>query len=187
MPGPLAVGDVWAVQTAGLPGELIRVGAALEGKATPANHVVIVHHQDARGRWWGVEGRPGGVAWCDMAEYTTGPLARLAASNYAQPRTAAQRAQIAVTAEGLLHTGYDWVGGIITDGLDDVHAKDLGDLIDKWWGWGDDGRAHGEVVCSSAAAWDYDHLSIAAPKGDAETVQPADWWEWNTEEGWLTR
>ena len=196
MTGPVAIGDVWAVHTAGIPAKLIDIGDVIEGKPTPANHVVVAHHQDARGRWWGVEGRPGGVAWCEMAGYTTGPAARLAASNYQQPRTAVQRAAVAKAAEGLLHVGYDWVGGIIPDGFDDVGLKDLAGLIDKWWGWGsepDDGGtttlapAPGHVVCSSLAAWVYDHLGLPAPAGDAELVQPADWWDWNTEEGWLTR
>jgi hypothetical protein len=176
----MGIGDVCAVDTSGLAGDLIRLGSELEGKPAPASHVVVVHHVDKRGRWWGVAGQPGGVGWADMLDYTTGPLAPHSNSNAVQPRTTAQRALLAKTAAGLLGVQYDWVGGIGGDALDDVHLAELADLVDDWWGWGDrTGLAPAHVVCSSMAAWVQRHVGLAAPAGAAELVQPADWWRFN--------
>jgi hypothetical protein len=187
--GTLGVGDVIAVDGAGWAADLIRFGAILEGESTPASHVVVATRIDRRARWWGIEGRPGGVGWVDMAKYTTGKLAPLSNSNELQPRTDAERALIAKVAEGLLGTDYDWFGGITGDGLDDIHLKDLTDIIDHLWGWKDQNNidvAPGHVVCSSAAEWIYRALHLKAPQRHiTESVQPADWWIFNHTEGWM--
>ena len=84
----LGIGDVLAVNTGNaITSELIRLGEAIEGKPNLANHVVIVHHQDAKGTWWGIEGRPGGVGYVDMARYLGTSLVKYADSNAAEPRT----------------------------------------------------------------------------------------------------
>lgn len=180
----LGIGDVIAVHHRGLPGDLIELGDAIAGKPALATHVIVVHHQDAAGRWWGIQGEPGGVGWVDLASLPTSMFVTWDNTNHAQPRTVAQRAAIAALCEGLLHVKYDWVGGIAVDGLDDIHLEQLGALVDKWWGWGT-GPAPGHVVCSSMPAWAHSQLGLARPKGNAETIQPADWWAFNADQGWL--
>jgi hypothetical protein len=185
--GELAVGDVIAVRTSGWAADVIRFAEALGGKSNLASHVAIVHHRDIRKRWWGIEGRPGGVGWVDMAKYTRGPFAKFGNSNAAQPRTEAQRVTIATVASGLLGVGYDWAGGIFADGLDDMHLGSLAVLLDLWWGWADKShQAPGHLVCSSAAAWVYRSLGLPRPAGTSERIQPSDWWDWNTAAGWET-
>lgn len=183
---PLGVGDVWAVDTTGLAADLIRLGEEVAGGAQPASHVVIVHHSDGRGRWWGVEGRPGGVGWADMAKYTGSRLASVARTDAALPRTPAQRRAVARAAEGLLGCGYDWIGGIAADCAFDLGARGLVRFLDRWWGWGNPAdAAPGHVVCSSLAAWVHRHAGLPAPEGhpSPETVQPADWWAFNNNLG----
>jgi len=179
---PVGVGDVIAVRTSGLGGAAIRLGSVLGGEPSPASHVAIICRRDARGRWWAIEGRPGGVGWVDAGKYLHGKLARYGNSNAAQPRTGSQRTAIARTAAGLLGTGYDWVGGIAGDGLDDMHLTRLAALLDEWWGWTDPanpGAAPGHIVCSSAASWAYRTLGLPGPEGVTERIQPADWWRYN--------
>lgn len=180
----LGIGDVLAVNTGNaITSELIRLGEAIEGKPNLANHVVIVHHQDAKGTWWGIEGRPGGVGYVDMAKYLSTSLVKYADSNAAEPRTTDQRATIAKAAVGMLGVGYDWVGGIASDALDAFRLRDLAGLLDHWWGWKDPANpalrpAH--VVCSSLAAWVYRNLGLACPPvTDEELCMPADWWDFN--------
>jgi hypothetical protein len=190
--GPLGIGDVIAVEITGLADDLIRVGDDIKGKPTPASHVVVVHHQDSAGRWWGIQGQPGTVGWVDMAEYWGSPTAKAGNSNGLQPRTPAQRQSVADLCAGLVGIGrYDWLGGIVPDGLDDVHLPELADLVDKWWGWQStpgkpEALAPGHVVCSSMPAWAHDRLGIPRPmpKNNAEAIQPADWWVFNNEEQW---
>src|SRR5690242_20152365 len=66
-------GDILAVNTGMHFGSrMIRFGAAVRelvtGKAEPdfVNHIAFVHHIDAHGVPWGLEGRPGGVGWVDL-------------------------------------------------------------------------------------------------------------------------
>jgi hypothetical protein len=182
--GPLGVGDVCAVDVPGLAGYWINIGAALRGKGgAPATHVVVVTHMDARHRWWGIQGQPGGVAEVDMAQYWGSPTARYGNSNHLQPRTNAQRAAMAHLMTGLLNKGYDWIGGIAADGFDDAHLPELADMIDKLWGWGaaTGQLAPAHLVCSAVASWGHKQLGLAGPPGPTERVQPADWWQFNAE------
>lgn len=175
-------GDVVAVDTGNaLQDDLIRLGALLDHEPAPANHVVIVHHRDQAGTLWGIEGRPGGVGYADMAKYTHGPLARYANSNTALPRSALQSDAVCMTAAKLLCTPYDWAGGIAADGLTALHLTDIAAQLDKWWGWHDGTTLRpAHVVCSSLAAWVYLHLGLPCPKvADAELCMPADWWAYN--------
>jgi hypothetical protein len=180
----IGTGDVFALDTGNaVTSILIRIGEALDDEPSPANHVAIAHHQDKAGTWWGIEGRPGGVGWVDMAKYLDSPLARFANSNAAEVRSDAQRAAIAEVTAGMLRVGYDWVGGITCDTLDAVRLDALGDLIDRWWGWHDPSNPTlrpGHVVCSSLAAWVYRNQGLPCPPvRDEELCLPSDWWEFN--------
>jgi cell wall-associated NlpC family hydrolase len=177
LPEP-APGDVWAVDTgSSLSARLIRVGAVLAGQPGIVNHVVGVHHQDRRGRWWGVEGRPGGVGWADLGRYRRGPLARLGNSNAAQPKTAVQRQAVCAAAAALVGVPYDWAGGIGADALDALGLGDLAGVLDGMWGWRRGGTAPGHVVCSSLYAWVYAKAGLSGPRG--ERCTPASWWTFN--------
>ena len=54
-------GDVLAVRTGGWTGRIIRFGAALRDQPNLDSHIAVIHHKDAQGTLWCVEGRPGGV------------------------------------------------------------------------------------------------------------------------------
>jgi len=173
-------GDVWAVDAPGLGRIPIMIGSWLLGHPAPVDHVVVSHHQDKNNIWWGIEGRPSRVGWVDMSVYmkTPGQL-RHALGNTMQPRTDAQRQAVCKLMEGLLGTGYDWIGGIVADFDAVLRAEDLAKLVDHWWGWPDDVARPPHVVCSSAAAWAYGRLGLDRPGGPEELVSPADWWDFN--------
>ncbi len=179
----LKPGDVVAVDTGNAIGEdLIRLGELLDGTPAPANHVVIVHHRDRAGTLWGIEGRPGGVGFVDMAKYSAGPLAKYGNSNGALPRNAMQSEAICQAAMSMLGTPYDWLGGIDGDALTALRMRDLAKMLDKWWGWPDvcgTALRPGHVVCSSLAQWVYVRLGMPAPAAAAELCTPADWWAFN--------
>ena len=160
----IGVGDVLAVRTAGWAARLINVGAALRGHPAMDNHVVICHHKDSTGQWWGLEGKPGGVGQVTLDRYLSSPYT---VNNCGQPRSEQQRYDVAVAAEALLATQYDWVG-IARDGLEAIGAPRL--WSDDWHGQGPPGH----VVCSSYAAWLYEHVGLDAPVGQ-RSVTPADW------------
>jgi cell wall-associated NlpC family hydrolase len=176
-------GDVVAVDTGdALQDDLIRLGGLLKGEPSPANHVVIVHHRDKAGTLWGIEGRPGGVGYVDMAKYLREPLVKYGNSNTALARTAQQSAAICEAALSLLGTPYDWTGGIAADALGSLpYLKELSGLLDKLWGWKDGSNLRpAHVVCSSLAQWVYAHLGLPCPEvRDAELCTPADWWAYN--------
>jgi hypothetical protein len=179
----VGAGDVLAVNTGNaLFSRLIRLGEALRDQPNLANHVVIAHHRDAKGTWWGIEGRPGGVGWAQLDGYLADTRT---AANTGQPRTDAQRDSIAKAAEAMLGVGYDWVGGILCDALDDVACRNAAKLVDDWWGWRSGGARPGHVVCSSLAAYVYKVNGLAHPStGTEEVCQPSDWWAFNNAHGW---
>lgn len=182
MIGTLNPGDVVAVNTGNAPqDDLIRLGALLDGTPAPANHVVIVHHRDEAGTLWGIEGRPGGVGYVDMAKYTGSVLAKYGNSNTALPRTAVQSTAVCEAAMSMLGTPYDWAGGIFADAFKTMHLAELATALDKWWGWHDGTSLRpAHVVCSSLAQWVYRHLGLPCPEvADAELCTPADWWAYN--------
>jgi hypothetical protein len=187
---PAAPCDVLAVPMgAGWPSRLIAAGQALAGKASPAEHVVIVTHQDVTGRWMGIAGQPGGVALTDCTRYLADPRT---ASNHAQPKPGGAPAATLFLAACAKTLGlrYDWAGiAVIT--ADDLGVPDLGDAISHLWQWTSDPadtQLHGEVICSSLAAmlcalpgvgWKHPDL------GTERVAQPSDWWLWSTEKKWL--
>ena len=151
---------------------LIRLGAALEDKPDSWNHVIIAHHVDKAGTFWGVEGRAGGVGWVDMA----GPLAdRWTIANYLQPKDGKQRGDVCAAASAMLGVKYDWVA-IAVDAQQAIaplwHQRDE-------WGPG----VPGHVVCSSLADWCYEHVGLPSPKADRYCT-PADWAAWIQTESW---
>jgi hypothetical protein len=189
-PLPAGPGDVLAVTMGGKwPSRLIAAGQALAGKASPAEHVVIITHQDAAGRWMGIAGQPGGVAMCDCTSYLADSRT---ASNHLQPKpggTPVMTLFLAACAKSL-GLDYDWAG-IAIDTAADLGVPNLSAAINYLWRWTSDpadSQLHGEVVCSSLAAMLYDLSSIGWKHPDLGTeriCQPSDWWLWNNERKWL--
>lgn len=183
-----APSDVLAVCTGtGLVQKLIDIAGVLRGHPTPANHVVGITHQDALGRWIGMEGRPGGFGLVDCTPYLRDPRTR---SNHGQPRTAAQAALVTGVAMKLSGTPYDWAGGIGADAADALDLTALAAELDRLWAWPDpqSGLMAGHVVCSSAWAWAYEVAKALHPGTGAErTVTPGMWWDWNDGQGWLAQ
>lgn len=176
----LAPGDVWAVDAAGFGRIPIMIGSWLAGHRAPVDHVIVVHHCDKNGVWWGIEGRPSGVGWAKMSQYLATPKQQRAArGNIHQQITAAKAQAVCNLMQGLLGTGYDWIGGIVADFDGALRADEMAKLVDHWWGWSDDVVRPPHVVCSSAAAWAYGRLGLARPGGPEEIVTPADWWDFN--------
>jgi hypothetical protein len=168
------------VDAAGIGRIPIMIGSWLTGHRAPVDHVVVAHHMDKNNVWWGIEGRPSGVGWVDMATYLTTPSQlRHARGNSIQPRSDAQNQAVCKLMEGILGTGYDWVGGIVADFDNVLRADELAKLIDHWWGWDDNVARPPHVVCSSAAAWAYGRLGLLSPARREEMVTPGDWWDFN--------
>lgn len=160
-------GDVLVVRTGGLAAWEIRFGSMLMSKDDLENHVAVVHHMDAAGTVWGIEGRPGGVGWVDCSSYLN---SLFTLTNVKQNKTADQRAKVCATMEKILGTGYDW-RAIEEDGIDDLH------IPDPWQErWGPGQVVPGHVVCSSAAVVGYSHAMLGYPYDlDPAHIQPADW------------
>lgn len=176
-PSTLQPADILVTRTKkGLFPRAIRLAAALQDKPNLGNHVVVVHHIDAAGTIWGIEGRPGGVGWVDCKKYLGSPWT---VSNAAQPKTDQQRVDVCTAAEGMLATPYDWEG-IVLDGMKAIGAQEL--WTDKEWGK----QAPAHVVCSSYAAWLYCHVGLAAPAQlqDSRTTTPGDWGQFIVTTGW---
>jgi hypothetical protein len=162
-------GDVLAVRTSGFAAAAIRFGSALLGRPNISNHIAVVHHVDAEGTVWCIEGRPGGVGWRSAADYVSSPWTLV---NSAQPKTAEQRVLISRAMTAMLGTRYDWEA-IVDDGLTDLHL---------WHPVA--GVVHGETVCSALAAYGYDQAKLPRPKGAERLVQPSDWDTWIVTRAW---
>lgn len=161
-----STGLVVCVRTDGEAAEWIRFGASLIHENDIINHVSCLHHQDETGRWWAVEGRPGGVGWADATPYIE---SQYTISNEREVISSDVRLKIANTVEGLLGTPYDW-RAIGEDAVRDLHLPDL--WAEKWQGL----VAPGHVVCSSTLAWVYKSCGLPYPTNiDLAHVQPADW------------
>jgi hypothetical protein len=159
-------GLVMCVRTNGEAGEWIRFGASLIHEDDLVNHVAVLHHQDETGRWWGIEGRPGGVGWVDATSYIE---SQYTISNEREVISSDVRLKVANTMAGLLGVPYDW-RAIGEDAVRDLHLPDL--WAEKWKGL----VAPGHVVCSSAAAVAYRDSKLPYPSNvDIAHVQPADW------------
>jgi cell wall-associated NlpC family hydrolase len=164
----LQPGDVVAVRTGGMAAWWIRFGSALHGGSNLDNHVLVIHHADAQGTLWGIEGRPGGVGWVQADRYFTAPYGAYAVSNSRQPKTPEQRKAVTDVMKQVLGTPYDW------DAIAQDAARDLG--LPELWGKRWKGQAPGHVVCSSAAAWAYRQAGLAEPDSDdLRHCEPSDW------------
>lgn len=158
-------------------GKLIRFGAALRGKPNLVNHVVVVHHRDAGGTLWGVEGRPGGVGWVDISVYGNYPYT---SANNLQPKSPSQRLRVAQLAEQLLGTSYDWTA-IVAAAMESLRLNILWKRQDL-----KSGAVPADVICSSFADWIYEEVGLASPgKSDGTRyTTPGDWDEFILEERW---
>jgi hypothetical protein len=157
--------DVLTVRTGGWAARLIRLGEAMQGKNSLDNHVVLVHHEDAQGRLWGLEGKPGGVGWCTLDAYLNDGMT---VNNCLQPgRTPAGRKAVCAAAMAMLGTPYDW--DAIAD--DTLRAFRLPDIWSRDWR----GKAPGHVVCSSYAAFLYEREGWARPHVADRDTEPGDW------------
>jgi hypothetical protein len=77
----------------------------------------------------------------------------------------------------MLGTPYDW-DAIAADAAGAFGLRDVWGM--KWT----DGQVPGHVVCSSLAAYLYQHCGLACPPGD-RTVSPADWLKLLITNHWL--
>lgn len=183
-------GDVWSVRTEGILAWFVRLGARIRYLFSPTrnvadldNHVLVVTHQ-TDGVWWGIEGKPGGVGWADLTRYIDHPAT---VTNYEQPKTDEQRAQIVALIPQVLGTPYDW-SAIFRSVATDLHLPSL-----FRWRWGRDNSiagqrswgtsVPGQVICSSLADFLYSRIGLASPPG-GRYVQPSDWCSFNTHKGW---
>jgi hypothetical protein len=163
--GMVSPGDIIAVKTSGIASVAIELGSLVLGEDAVQNHIAVLHHRDAKGTWWAIEGRPGGVGWRDATGYLTSPYT---ITNEKQKKTPQQRTVILATMEAMLGTAYDW-DAIFEDGVRDLHIPDP--WAEKW-----KGEVAGHVVCSSVAVIAYARAGLAYPSNvDGRHVQPADW------------
>jgi hypothetical protein len=167
----VGIGDVLAVRGQGIAAGAIRLGAELIDESNIDAHIAVIHHVDANGTVWAIEGRPGGVGWRDAADYLNSPFT---ITNRRQRKTDERRQLVAVTMKSMLGTDYD-DRAIFEDGLRDLH------IPDPWaekWQFESQGQLMlpGHVVCSSAAVVGYFRAGLQYPQNvDPAHVQPADW------------
>jgi hypothetical protein len=185
---PARPGDILAVWLGSFTSDLIRIGEALKGSTPVASHVVVVTHQDRRGRWMGIQGAPGGVGLVDCTPFLSDSRTR---SNNAQPRDDGMPlAMFLAGCAKSIGVRYDWVG-IAEDACDALHVPDLAAAIDPLYRWpASHGLLPGEVVCSSLAAMLYDLPAVRWAHPDLGTerrCEPADWWDWSDRALWLTK
>ncbi len=159
--------DLLVVRTGGWAATMIQLGATLTGKPNLGNHVAVAHHLDSTGKfWWLLEGRPGGVGWADSRKYEH---TRYLLNNCGQPRTDTQRQQIAIEAEHLIGTAYDW-SMIADETLRAFHMPELWARVEQA-----KGLPPAAVVCSSYAAFLYDRAGCAVPQRTTEDTTPGAW------------
>lgn len=159
--------DLLVVRTGGWAAGMIQLGDHLMGKPNLGNHVAVVHHLDQSLKfWWLLEGRPGGVGWADSRKYEK---SKYLMNNCGQPRTDAQRAAIAIEAEHLIGTAYDWQA-IADDTLRAFHMPELWARLSVV-----PSGVPAQVVCSSYAAFLYEHAGCDVPQRTAEDTTPGDW------------
>jgi hypothetical protein len=157
------VGDILAVRTHGFAPAMIRLGAVLTG-CPPVDHIAIAHHFDSAGALWVVEAEPGGVRMASGAGYLADART---ISNVGQPKTPAQRAAIAATAEAFLGRPYDWAA-ISADGGNVFRLTDP--FVHEWL----PSTVPARVVCSSLASYVYAKVGLAEPVG-GRFCTPGQW------------
>lgn len=168
-------GDVLVVRDPGFWAWWIRLGARIQGEPNRWNHVVVAHHVDDAGTYWGVEGRPGFVGWRNIDHYLNDP-ATLTNALQSDRDDAGRQTVCDVMAAMIGRTRYDWTA-IISDGLSAVAPL----WRERRKEWGNDVPGH--VVCSSAADYAYERLGWATPDAD-QYCTPWDWARLIEEKGW---
>jgi hypothetical protein len=170
----LKPGDILAVRSPGLAGELIRIGEELTGKPGLENHVAVCHHYDSAGTPWGIEGRPGGIGWVDLRAYLADAYT---VNNVGQPgRDDRGRAQVATLAQHMLGTAYDWCA--IAD--DTLRAFHMPELFSKTL----NGTVPAHLVCSSFTDFLYERAGWDHPSVPDRDCEPADWVSFILEHGY---
>ena len=166
----IGIGDVLAVKSDGIGSLLTRLGAALEDKPNVSNHIAVVHHKDSQGRWWVIQGQPGGVGYAQAGVLLSSSHTL---NNAGQPgRTDADRAALAKMAEAMLGTPYDW------QTIANEAIRAFAPRAKSIWNqdWKGTGLAPGHVICSSFAAWLYKSIGWHYPtQCDVRDIEPADW------------
>lgn len=164
----LEIGDVMVVRSNYRFSWAVRLAAWLRHRSAKVDHVLVVHHRDAAGTLWGIQGQPGGVGYVEIERYRGNHYAN---ANVEQPKNEYQRQRIAELSEGMLGTPYDWAG-IILDGMEAIGAQELWRSRD----W-KTGLVPAHVVCSSFADYLYEVVELANPGGDKATrgITPGHW------------
>ena len=147
----------------------------MRGQPHTTNHIIIVHHRGPGGALVGIEGRPSGVGWVDIAK--AGYDNRWRVSNAAQPKTVGERLAVTRAAVAALGVAYDWVA-IASDA-----AACLGVPPESAPSWSD--HPPDAVVCSSLANWAYFRAGLPHPGVPDRWVTPADWAVWIRAKGWV--
>lgn len=139
------------------------------------NHVAMYTHDDETGRPRGLEGRPSGFGWCNLAKYADDPDA---VANIGQPRTSEDRLWLVQQARDMIGIAYDWAAvlGFACD------AAGFGFTAAEW---PDDGLPS-QVVCSSAIDALYEGRGLASPGGTAVTraTSPQEWFSFIAGQQW---
>jgi len=134
-------------------------------KYRQGGHIIVFTHVDAEGRYWGIEGRPGGVGWAQLDKRN----GKWGLANVDQPKDAAQRSKIVETMKELLGTKYDYSAYI------DIALQTIG-ITKNWTDFrGNEVPTH--VICSAVADYVYEDVGLANPGGFAITrfTTPAEW------------
>lgn len=162
-PGDVVVTEmgIWIVRV------LIWIQAVLTGRAKYAKggHVIVVSHRDEQGRLWGIEGRPGGIGWCQLDKRA----GKWGLSNVEQSKDSVQRSKIVETMKTLLGTKYDY------DAYVKIALSTVGVNTD-WTDFnGNDVPSH--FICSAVADYVYEDVGLANPGGFKITrlTTPAEW------------
>lgn len=181
---------VVAVRTGGFFGEAIRFGAGLKKLPNTINHIALVDHVTDT-TVWGIEASPGGVGDVDLSKYFIGINGKYTVTNWKQPIPDDKRERILEIVRAMKgKTTYDWPA-IAADALEDLHLPGV-------WAdhetWGQLSPAH--VVCSSLAAWAYEHEDQHGPytlpaegirggvRTDLPLIQPGNWAQFIIENGY---
>jgi hypothetical protein len=186
-----APGVVLAVWTSSsLAANLIRAGEALMGKPAVANHVIIVTHRDAENRWIGIQGQPGGVGLVDCTPFlgdahTRGNYDQVAALAAGRPAFSTELKTFLASCAASLGVRYDWAG-IAEDTAAALRLNVLREALNQVYRWpSGSGQMPGEMVCSSLAAWQYEHVKWPHPDpGTERQCNPAGWWDWSDRHSW---
>jgi hypothetical protein len=168
----LTPGDLLFTRGDGFASQAIRFGAAVLDEPNQINHVVGFHHTDSANIQWGIEGRPGGVGWVNIAKYLRNPYTL---NNVGQEKSGLQRATILDTSQAMLGVAYDWVA----IGLDGALALRI--KIARLSDFSPEGSPE-HVVCSSLWDWVYGKSGLDNPNiHPSRLTTPGDWAKWSIE------